>query len=315
MQQKHHNQYDITIKDLFADDTQELINFFSDIPSTVISDLKIEFPQVETRVSDLVLEAKSDQGEHLALHLEFQSQNDREMPYRMLRYALEIHKAYRLPVYQLAIYFGQREAKMDHHLHYHLGNNNRLDYRYRIIDLGKITYEELSQSPYQQLLSLLPLADRKRRQEKGEEFLRQCTIDILNSNLDQETKKSVLLRAEIFAGLIYSRQVIDLIFREVEQMLNIEESAGYKRIYEKGLLKGQEEGRLKGQEEGRLKGQEEGRQESLADVAIRLLQKKFRKLPREYVVRLKEQDANVLQQVIGNIFDINDPAELEDYLQ
>ncbi|KKM12970.1 hypothetical protein SY88_00870 [Clostridiales bacterium PH28_bin88] len=31
--------------------------------------------------------------------------------------------------------------------------------------------------------------------------------------------------------------------------------------------------------------------------------------------RIKEQDTYVLQQVIDNIFDINDLSELEDYLQ
>lgn len=82
-------------------------------------------------------------------------------------------------------------------------------------------------------------------------------------------------------------------------MLSIEESAGYQRIFEKGMEK----------------GMEKGQQESLLDVAIRLLSKKFRKIPREYLARIKEQDVYVLQQIIDNIFDINDLKELEDYLQ
>ncbi|GAW92416.1 DUF4351 domain-containing protein, partial [Calderihabitans maritimus] len=58
----------------------------------------------------------------------------------------------------------------------------------------------------------------------------------------------------------------------------------------------------------------EGREESLVDITIRLLIKKFRKLPKEYVVRIKEQDTYVLQQLIDNIFDINELSELDDYL-
>ncbi len=298
MRQKSGNQYDTTIKDLFAGGTEELINFFSDIPATVVSDLKIQFPQVETRVSDLVVKAASDQG-LVAIHLEFQSRNDLEMPYRMLRYALEIHKTYHLPVYQMVIYFGQPEMNMAGQLHYRLGNENMLDYRYRLIDVGKITYDELKDSPHQQLRSLLPLADRDRRKKNGEEFLRRCAEDIISSNLDQETKKTVLLRAEIFAGLVFDKNMIDLIFREVERMLNIEESAGYQRILEKGIEK----------------GRQEGRQETLADVAIMLLSKRFRILPREYLARIKEQDIYVLQQLVNNIYDLKDLSELEDYLQ
>ncbi|GAW93082.1 hypothetical protein Moth_2072 [Calderihabitans maritimus] len=98
--------------------------------------------------------------------------------------------------------------------------------------------------------------------------------------------------------MIYDKQTIDAVFQEVEKMLGIEESAGYQRIFEKGMKR----------------GREEGREESLVDITIRLLIKKFRKLPKEYVVRIKEQDTYVLQQLIDNIFDINELSELDDYL-
>ncbi|WXJ85578.1 hypothetical protein MTCOM_20670 [Moorella thermoacetica] len=314
MQPKSGNRYDITIKDLFADETQELINYFGHLEARVTGDLKIEFPQVETRVSDLVMKAESQQGP-LAIHLEFQSRNDDEMPYRMLRYALEIHKTYHLPVYQIVIYFGQWQMNMTSQLEYRLGDQNLLDYRYHLIDVGNITYEELKNSPHQRLLSLLPVVDREKRQKGGKEFLQRCAEDIINSDLDLETKKTVLLRAEIFAGLVFDKKAIDLVFREVEQMLSIEESAGYQRIFEKGMEKGIEKGMEKGIEKGMEKGMEKGQQESLLDVTIRLLSKKFRKIPREYLARIKEQDVYVLQQIIDSIFDINDLKELEDYLQ
>lgn len=59
MQPRSGNRYDITIKDLFADETQELINYFGHLEAKATGDLKIEFPQLETRVSDLVMKAKS----------------------------------------------------------------------------------------------------------------------------------------------------------------------------------------------------------------------------------------------------------------
>ena len=298
MQPKSGNRYDITIKDLFTDETQELINYFGHLEAKVVGDLKIEFPQVETRVSDLVMRAECQQGP-VAIHLEFQSRNDDEMPYRMLRYALEIYRTYHLPVYQIVIYFGQWQINMSSQLAYHLGDRNLLDYRYHLIDVGNITYEELKNSPHQRLLSLLPVVDREKRQKGGKEFLRRCAEDIISSDLDLETKKTVLLRAEIFAGLVFDQKAIDLTFREVEQMLSLEESAGYQRIYEKGLEK----------------GMEKGQQESLLDVTIRLLRKKFHKIPREYLDRIKKQDVYVLQQIIDGIFDINDLKELENYLQ
>ncbi|OIQ07712.1 hypothetical protein MOOR_26660 [Moorella thermoacetica] len=53
----------------------------------------------------------------------------------------------------------------------------------------------------------------------------------------------------------------------------------------------------------------------MLDVTIRLLSKKFRKIPREYMARIKKQDVYVLQQILDNIFDINELKERENYLQ
>ncbi|GLI18159.1 hypothetical protein MTHERMOG20_26130 [Moorella thermoacetica] len=39
------------------------------------------------------------------------------------------------------------------------------------------------------MLSLLPVVDREKRQKGGKEFLRRCAEDIINSDLDLETKK------------------------------------------------------------------------------------------------------------------------------
>jgi len=97
-------------------------------------------------------------------------------------------------------------------------------------------------------------------------------------------------------------------------MLNIEESAGYQRIFQQGFEKGIQI-YLEEWKKGLIQGWKEGRHESLVDVTISLLRKKFRQLPREYVARIKEQDTYALQQVIDNIFDIKELSELDDYLQ
>jgi len=98
------NQYDITIKDLFADrkSTQELVTFFTKSDFQLTGDLSIEFTKVEDRRTDFLLQA-GDPSAPLAVHLEFQSRNDPEMSSRMLRYAAEILKKYEWPVHQTVI--------------------------------------------------------------------------------------------------------------------------------------------------------------------------------------------------------------------
>lgn len=294
--------YDNTIKELFADSEDALINYFSDLKAEIIRDLNIEFHKIEEKKCDLITECQTEKGP-VAIHLEFQSSNDKDIPFRMMRYALELHQKYKLPVYQILIYFGNWNLTMDNGLHYDFGPDTHLNYRYKIVDLGRISYEEIKASGNFYLYSLLPLIDRKRRKQKKEEFLKECAQEIVKVPLTLEEKRKTLLRAEIFAGLLFDKITIEQIFKEVESMLNIEESAGYQRIFEKGTEKGME------------KGMEKGKQEATRENVLKLLNKKFKKLPSHYVEKVKGQDIYTLELIFDNIFEINKLEELDEYLE
>ncbi|AEG16885.1 hypothetical protein Desku_3404 [Desulfofundulus kuznetsovii DSM 6115] len=295
------DKYDTTMKELFTDSEEDLIRFFCQIEMQVIRQLNIEFPLVEKKRSDLILECRTEKGP-AAVHMEFQSTNDSDIPFRMLRYATDLKQKYNLPVYQVLIYFGDREINMADGLSFHFNAQNYLDYRFRAVDLGGITVEEIKKTGNYTLYALLPLTDRKKRKQKGESFLKECAEEIARTPLSFEEKQKALLRAEIFAGLLYEEQVIEMIFREVENMLDLEQSAGYRRIFNKGIEKGIE------------KGMEKGRRETLRENVLRLLYRKFKKLPAPYVEKIRTLDEYALGMILDNIFEINSLSELEEYL-
>jgi len=154
------DRYDTTIKELFANGEEELISFFGHLKTKVVQHLNIEFARVEKKRSELILECRTELGS-AAVHLEFQSTNDTGIPFRMLRYATELQQKYKLPVY--LVYFGEREMTMDDGLSYNFGPQNHLDYRYRAVDLGSISREEIKQTNNYTLYALLPLANRRQR--------------------------------------------------------------------------------------------------------------------------------------------------------
>lgn len=93
-------------------------------------------------------------------------------------------------------------------------------------------------------------------------------------------------------------------------MLALEESSGYQMIFEKGL----EKGLLQGMEKGLLRGREEGLLDSLRTTAGKLVIKKFKDVPAEYMDEINKANAHVLNRVIENIFDITSLEELEAFL-
>jgi predicted transposase/invertase (TIGR01784 family) len=226
-------KYDITIKNIFSDMADDIMSYFLGLQYTKIDELNIEFARVERRDSDMIFKCTTDKG-NVAVHIEFQSENDGKMPYRMLRYSLEIMEKHNLIPYQVVVYIGKDNVKMANSLSYDFGEQNTLNYRYRIINVGDIKFTDVLKTDYYDLYSLLPLMDQNRRKEEGEKYLERCVEAIKNIPLDINKKKDIAFKAEILSGIVYKREVIEKAFMEVIRMFRIEESETYKMIIEKG---------------------------------------------------------------------------------
>ncbi|AST57254.1 transposase [Thermoanaerobacterium thermosaccharolyticum] len=164
-------KYDITMKNIFSDMADDIMSYFLGLQYTKIDELNIEFARVERRDSDMIFKCTTDKG-NVAVHIEFQSENDGKMPYRMLRYSLEIMEKHNLLQYQIVIYIGKDNMKMENGLSYNFGEQNTLDYKYKIINVGDIKFTDVLKTDYYDLYSLLPLMDQNRRKEEGENILK-----------------------------------------------------------------------------------------------------------------------------------------------
>jgi predicted transposase YdaD len=93
------SKYDKTVKTIFSDTAENLVKLMTGNIVNVKKkeELNIKFTRVEKRENDMVLKCEMD-GKEVAVHIEFQSTNDPKMPYRMLRYSLEILEKHSLPV-------------------------------------------------------------------------------------------------------------------------------------------------------------------------------------------------------------------------
>jgi len=241
-------KYDITLKDMFSDLTDDILSYFLGIEHSKTEELNIEFPKVEIRESDMVFKCSTNEGNTIAVHIEFQSDNDDKMPYRMLRYAVEIMEKYGLIPYQVVVYIGENNLNMANGVEFDFGKENFLKYRYKIIDVGEIKFSEITQTNYYELFTLLPLMDKERRKKEKELYLKECVEMIKKIPLEQEKKRELAAKAKILAELVYEEEIIEKMFAEVMKMLNLEKSATFRRLIEEG----RKEGKKEGEKEGRL---------------------------------------------------------------
>ncbi len=87
--------YDLTVKNMFSDMADDIFVYLTGFNIKKPDELNIEITRVERRNSDMIFKCDTDIGE-VAVHIEFQSENDQTMPYRMLRYAVEIMEKHKL---------------------------------------------------------------------------------------------------------------------------------------------------------------------------------------------------------------------------
>ncbi|MDM8564549.1 hypothetical protein QUF74_02755 [Candidatus Halobeggiatoa sp. HSG11] len=144
---------DTTSKDILKSIIKDISKYILHFEITQIELLDTEFERIESRRADIV--AKID-NEYI-LHLEIQNNNDYQMPYRMLRYLLDINLiAPKYNIKQYIIYIGKEKLCMRNYV-----KNINLDYNYTIIDMKTIDCEYFLRQDKPDALVLAILCDFK----------------------------------------------------------------------------------------------------------------------------------------------------------
>ena len=278
-------KYDLTLKDIFKDSEQGLIQFAVDKNAKFIRYLDVNFQNIESKESDLILETRINDSDAI-VHLEFQSDNDCNMVYRMLRYLCEIQRQYNKPVYQVLIYAGKSKMNMENKLYFKMAEQSYIDYRYRIINFEEVEAEDILNLNITEILPLLSLTKQQKDKEKNLEKVIN-TVIARTGNTDINTRRNLLLKTEILSGLKYNKELIIRLFAEVKDMFSLKQSAGYQAILEEGIEEGKQigitegkqigitEGKQIGITEGKQIGITEGKQIGLEMAIIGILENKF----------------------------------------
>ena len=226
-------RYDAVVKDLFEKDRPSLLDKLLR-GRRVEGSMNTEFPVVMARVADLLLELEGK----TVLHLDFQSANDRDMPFREGIYGLLIAQKYRCRrVEQVVVYMGKEKMNMARRLD--LGG---IRVTFRLIDIREIRLEELLDSGRPGGYSLALLA------RGGVARLREI-VERANG-LPEPQRRRVLTQMAILAGLRGASKRLKMEMEHMGLSLDIQENVFLKEIYESGEAKGKVEGRVEGRVEG-----------------------------------------------------------------
>ena len=164
-------------------------------------------------------------SEQVVLHLEFQTQPDPEIPFRMADYRLRVYRRYpNKQMRQVVIYLKPTGSQLVHQQVFALPGTR---HEFAVIRLWECPQEDLMQFP-----GLLPLAVLSQTNNKAQ-TLREIAqrIERLPTRQEQST---VTAATSILAGLVLEKAIIQQILKE-EVM---RDSVIYQDIVEQGIQQG-----------------------------------------------------------------------------
>ncbi len=300
---------DITLKDIFEEIPQRLSKILA--PAPIKELLPTNFPSTELRVDFLArLEDES------ILHIEFQSFNDPNMPFRMLRYYLAILERYpNSPIKQLLVYVGNRKLRMKSRLRL-----RNLSFSYEILDIRQIDCKVLLESPdpMDRLLACLCKVE-------DEAYLIEKLIKTMES-MNEEERKDYLLKALTLTELRPNLRIrlteevrhMPIVVRPEDIRLpkrKLKKDILYRLGLEEGKQIGLEEGRKEGEvigiEKGKHIGLKEGLLKSAQEMLIAIIEGKLGYVPEEIANRIREiKDVEFLRSLAKKL-----ACTSEDFMQ
>ncbi len=189
---------------------------------------------IEREVDFLYRVFTKDQKE-LLLHLEFQTEDDKEMLYRMVEYHGLIYRKYQLPIHHIVIYLGsKKEPKMLTKL-----PDNAIFSGFDLINLHKLDTKKLLSSQIPEVVLLALLSDYD--QQQTEVILRSIIIQlkkVVPTNRDFGKYVEQLL---MLSRLRKIEPITTKILSDMPIMYDIEQDALYKMGMEKEREKWEKE--------------------------------------------------------------------------
>jgi len=263
--------------------TQWLFNDVSENVSVLKTELNLE--PIRADAVTLV------RTQHCILHLEFQVEPEPALPLRMLDYWLRLYRTYQCEIVQVLILLRRTRVQVPDVFEW-----PNTTHRYRVVKLWEEDPRQFFAIP-----GLLPFAVLgKTNNEAG---LLQAVADQIRQIDSKQTRQELSTIVQLLAGLQYSKELIQAIFREGMMRESV--------IYQEILQEGQREGEKIGLQRGRQEGRQEGQLEGECTLILRQLRRRFGTLPDavvQHIRGLSLEQLDALGEALLDFQDFNDLA-------
>jgi predicted transposase YdaD len=258
------------------------------------------------------------------IHIENQSQPQKEFGRRFFRYFSRLYDKYELPVYPIVVFsFNSPRVPQANCYRVEFPDKVVNEFRYEVIQLNRMNWSDFvkSENPIAAaLMAKMHIAPNDRPRVKLE-----CLRLLVTFKLDKAKTKLISGFVDTYIKLAgqeqerFEKQVKTLALEEKEEVMEIVTSwmeEGLKRGRRQGLQRGRKEGRQEGLREGLREGRQEGmeiaRIKTSQDAVIEILRARFKRAPAQSRTFLRAiKDVKWLKQLLSRAATVSDLKEFE----
>jgi predicted transposase/invertase (TIGR01784 family) len=226
------------------------------------------------------------ESQEIVLHLEFQTQPDGDIPFRMADYRLRVYRRYpHKQMRQVVIYLKPTSSQLVQQNVFSIPGTH---HEFQVIRLWEQPMEEFLEFP-----GLLPFVILSRTGNKSQ-TLRLVAQRIENLS-DKTEQNNIAAATSILAGLVLEKEIIRQVLRE-EIM---RESVIYQEI----------------RAEGKAEGKAEGIQEGEASLVLRQLKRRIGEIDSELEVHIRSLSVVHLEELGEALLDFSSTSDLLAWLE
>ncbi|MBF0426108.1 MAG: DUF4351 domain-containing protein [Magnetococcales bacterium] len=275
--EKNRSQYDTTLKDLFTQPPQRLLQAI--IGRQAKRMLPVEFASTQKRVPDLLFLLDDD----TIFHLELQGRPEK-MNWRMLMYYALIRQRYpKRTLFQRILYVGERPWHAQPVI-----TEPCLRFHYEVVDMRSVDCRELLASPVLEENILAVLCRMPDRHKGVHDILYRISALPTKARADALTKLLVLSRLRRLESTIKTEAA------EMALTFNIMENDVLRPMF------------LEAQKEIRQKAQ----REEAATILLRQMRRRFGEIPAQWIDKVNTAELELIETWSDNILDARSIEEV-----
>jgi predicted transposase/invertase (TIGR01784 family) len=239
---KQHQDYDNVLKKSFSRIYQSIIHKLLGLDMRKTVKIPTSFSRTKEKRTDFAIKVSQPGKKPHIAHVEFQSDNDKNMDKRELGYYVDFYWQFNLEVIQYVIYLGAGTPTMKAEI-----QHKNLSFRYNIIVMNQIDVELFlnSDNPHEIVLAVLCKYTRK----EAPKIIKQI-LEKLNAKVQNERDlHEFVTDLEILSGLRKLQSETKKQLSKMPIMYDLRKDIRFKE----GLEVGIEVGIEKGEEKGELK--------------------------------------------------------------